>query len=153
MKSCLHIAEVLLAEAETQSAKPVSLGTLERLLYLAQGFHLALFGAPLFDEPIRAGEQGVILDCVRERFADCDADCLDPAGSTDFDPLNPLLVEFLREVCDEFARYVPWKHPEVTEAQFETSLHGLPLKKALEEGGVVSIEQMRSYFAARVDLG
>ena len=41
---------------------------LQKLVYYAQGYHLALFGKPLFNEPMVAGEHGAYVDSLMEKY-------------------------------------------------------------------------------------
>ena len=42
---------------------------LQKLLYYQQGFHLAFFGTPLFDEDLEAWQYGPVVPCVYSRYS------------------------------------------------------------------------------------
>jgi uncharacterized phage-associated protein len=41
---------------------------LQKLVYYAQGYHLALFGKPLFDDPMVAGEHGAYVESLMDKY-------------------------------------------------------------------------------------
>jgi len=148
-----EIAAYLIRGAQKCTGSPPTRRTLERLLFYAQGFHLALFGAPLFTDDILADAEGPFVAVLRDRFP---AEPRQPLPLEDTDVpsgLSPLLQGFLDEVCSEFAAYIPWKHPEVTREQFENEFYSPPWREALEQGRAISHAAMRSHFSRLVDLG
>ena len=65
----LDIANKILAKAFcSNSEELISNVKLQKLLYYQQGFHLACFGAPLFDEEIEAWMYGPVVPSVYEYF-------------------------------------------------------------------------------------
>ena len=56
----------------------LTLSRLQKLLYYAQAWHLALFDVPLFPERIDAGKDGPVIREIAEEFADCAAGQITP---------------------------------------------------------------------------
>ena len=65
----LDIANKLLAKAtDVCGGDLMSNMKLQKMLYYEQGYHLAAFGTPLFDEDIEAWMYGPVVPCVYEHF-------------------------------------------------------------------------------------
>ena len=84
---------------------------LQKLLYYAQGLHLALHGVPLFSETIEAWSRGPIVPCVYRSF-----DAITVKG---FDPGS--IPEPAREVLDEvhtvYGQFSAWRLREMTQEE------------------------------------
>lgn len=65
----IDIANKLLAKAaDVCGGDLMSNMTLQKMLYYEQGYHLAEFGTPLFDDNIEAWMYGPAVPCVYEHF-------------------------------------------------------------------------------------
>ena len=65
----LDIANKLLSHAANNGeGELMSNMKLQKMLYYQQGFHLAYFGKPLFNEDIEAWMYGPVVPCVYEHF-------------------------------------------------------------------------------------
>ena len=49
---------------------------LQKLLYYQQGYHLAVFGTPLFDEQVEAWMYGPVVPCVYDEFSNSGSNVL-----------------------------------------------------------------------------
>jgi len=68
MTTALEAAKYLveLASREPDEAEPMTNLRVQKLLYYAQGWHLGLFGRPLFADPLQAWENGPVVPTVYE---------------------------------------------------------------------------------------
>jgi uncharacterized phage-associated protein len=65
----LDIANKILAKAaESECDELICNLKLQKMLYYMQGFHLAYFGAPLFDDDIEAWMYGPVVPAVYENY-------------------------------------------------------------------------------------
>src|SRR5262245_26249764 len=64
------VAEVAnwLIERGLEDGRPVDPLKLQKLLYFAHGWHLAITGAPLLDEPIEAWQYGPVVSSIYHEF-------------------------------------------------------------------------------------
>ena len=62
-----HVAEALI-NLSHEKHDPVSNLKLQKLLYYAQAWYLALYGKPLFDDPIEAWVHGPVVPCVFRQY-------------------------------------------------------------------------------------
>ena len=53
-----------------EGSEPISNMKLQKLLYYEQGYHLAAFGSPLFDEEIEAWKYGPVVPVIYEKYKD-----------------------------------------------------------------------------------
>lgn len=76
-----------------------------KLTYIANGFHLALFGCPIFKESVQAWKHGVIIPSVYSAFKHYRYNIIDEpfkfAESID----NNVLIDLLDKVCNTFAKW------------------------------------------------
>ena len=61
MISCQDVANYFLSLCDEDAGDLISNLKLQKLVYYAQGFHLAISGEPLFDEKIMAWEHGPVI--------------------------------------------------------------------------------------------
>lgn len=77
--NALDIAKKLLFRAKnTENSDFMSNMKLQKMLYYQQGFHLAYFGTPLFDEEIEAWMYGPVVPSIYDYFKDCGRQGIDP---------------------------------------------------------------------------
>ena len=76
---------------------------LQKLIYYAQAWHLALYKTPIFDDPIQAWIHGPVVYSVYNRFKH---HRWDPITNTPPNPNLPTsLIKHLEEVYDVFGSY------------------------------------------------
>lgn len=86
----LDIANLLLAYAnQSEDGDLMSNLKLQKMLYYQQGFHLAYFDTPLFNEDFEAWMYGPVIPSVYERFKEY--------GNKGIEPPADTLVELTRE--------------------------------------------------------
>ncbi len=112
MPRSLDVAEYFLLlegdEGEISNMK------LQKLVYYAQGFSLALTGKPLFDEPIEAWMHGPVVADLYHRFSEFGGNPI-PLSNT----FNPSVLSrdhraLIEEVFDVYGQYSAWKLRQLT---------------------------------------
>ena len=66
--TAMHIAQYFIQLSEPNTSYYITPSKLQKLLYYAQGWHLALHGKVLFEEDIIARESGPVVLSVEKRF-------------------------------------------------------------------------------------
>jgi uncharacterized phage-associated protein len=96
--SALTIAKWFIAWAEAEEEELSNL-KLQKLLYYAQGHHLARFGHALFEEPIQAWSHGPVVPGVYHEYKWAGAGPLTLPDDDPFrwDDVDPQTSEFLSE--------------------------------------------------------
>ncbi len=116
---------------------------LQKLLYYEQGFHLAYFNTPLFDEPIEAWQYGPVIPQVYEHFKSCGRAGIEPKQS-DFKFENKIEKALFDEVYRVYSTYSAIGLMEMTHAEtpWRTTNVGV--------GNVISHEKMKVFFKKRL---
>jgi uncharacterized phage-associated protein len=143
MISCHDVAAYFLSKVDEESGDSISNLKLQKLLYYAQGLHLAMHGKPLFPEQIEAWTHGPVVPACYHAFKQHGAEPIStPQG---FDPASipPEVAEFLDEVYEVYGQFSAWRLRDMTHEE-------APWQSAAETGGVISHESLREYFATRL---
>ena len=143
MLTSKDIAEYFLAQTDEDIGDFLTNHKVQKLVYWAQGHHLALFDAPLFDKEIEAWVTGPTVPALfREYKAKHGNGPIAMPTDFDFDKFSPGIKEFLDDVYNVYGQYAPWKLRQMT-------LHEPPYYSAYKVMGgdcVISREAMRDYF-------
>ncbi|MHB1430638.1 MAG: Panacea domain-containing protein [Streptosporangiaceae bacterium] len=104
--SALTIAKWFIAWAEAESDE-LSNMKLQKLLYYAQGHHLAFTGMPLFTEVIQAWSHGPVIPEIYHAFKKFDAKSitLSDRDPFTFDEVNRGTSEFLVKIWNTYGGY------------------------------------------------
>lgn len=140
----LDIANKLLSKAaDVCGGDLMSNMRLQKMLYYEQGYHLAAFGTPLFDEDVEAWMYGPVVPSVYEHFKGYGAGGIMPETESP--------VELTEEEEDLFN--------DVFDAYVDFSTYGL-MRKTHEEspwrktatgfGNVISQDKMIDFFSKKL---
>lgn len=140
----IDIANKLLAKAANVCGGDLmSNMTLQKMLYYEQGYHLAEFGTPLFDDNIEAWMYGPVVPCVYEHFKG--------HGAGGILPENKEIIELTDE--EEYM------FNDVFDAYIDFSAYGLMIKTQAEEpwrktkmghGNVIEYQKMIDFFSKKL---
>jgi uncharacterized phage-associated protein len=141
MATVFEVANYFLSLADEEAGDLVSNLKLQKLVYYAQGFHLALFDRPLFDDPIEAWTHGPVVPTLYHRFKDYGFGHI--PRPVEFDPatIDGRTRELLDEVHNVYGQYSAWKLRNMTheEAPWLEAYRMLP-------GSVIPHDSMSRYF-------
>lgn len=117
---------------------------LQKMLYYQQGFHLAVFGEPLFAEPIEAWMYGPVVPSVYEHFKKYGFQGISPETNEDIS-LEPKEQALFDEVYKVYSTYsalglMNMTHSESPWATTETGM-----------GNVIDLGKMREFFLTRIN--
>lgn len=104
----LHLAE---AECEPELVTHLRL---QKLLYYAQGWSIALRGQPLFRESIEAWANGPVVREVYREYADFKNQPISETRPVDSIALNRNEKDFVRSIWEHYKVYSAWKLREMT---------------------------------------
>jgi uncharacterized phage-associated protein len=134
------IADYFLSKADEDAGDLISKLKLQKLLYYAQGFHLALYDTPLFDEGVFAWQHGPVVPSIFHAFKGFEKDALPrPVKTPDLDKKT---VELLDEVYKVYGQFSAWKLRDMTHAE-------LPWRQT-PIGEEISRDLMREYFSTQL---
>jgi uncharacterized phage-associated protein len=147
MASALEVARYF-AHIAANYEEPAYLTNLhiQKFLYYAQGFHLAMHsGDPLFSEPIIARQHGPVVPEVYEIYRVHGKSPIEVPGSTDPQDYAPEVRELLESVYKVYGQFSAWKLSDMT--------HVEPPWKQTPLGQEISRQLLREFFERLVEAG
>jgi len=146
MVSALDAAKYLLTLDDQEAGDLSSNLKLQKLLYYAQGVHLAVYGQPLFSERIEAWEHGPVCPPVYGYFKKFAAGPIEPPAEFDPSVVPPEAKETLGEVHRVYGQFSAWRLREMTHEEppwrqsYKDSVRGI----------VITHEALRDYFTTQL---
>lgn len=141
----LDIANELLRRAEiADGGELMSNMKLQKMLYYQQGFHLAMFGTPLFDEDMEAWMYGPVVPSVYNHYKSHGRSGIQAEDDRDMAFADPKEAALFAEVCQVYGKYSAFGLMNMThnESPWKDTKTG--------EGNVISAESMQSFFKTRM---
>lgn len=134
-----EVAEYFLASVDPDTGDNLTNMKLQKLVYYAQGFHLALFdGEPLFDDPIEAWEHGPVVPTLYRKYESHEAGAVPPSESFDESRYDDETRGLLDEVWEVYGQFAAWKLRDMTREE--------PPWRETPTNGVISTRAMQDYF-------
>jgi uncharacterized phage-associated protein len=145
MATASDVAKYFLTLSEPEEGDQVSNLKLQKLVYYAQGFHLALYDAPLFRDDIQAWDHGPVVASLYHSYKEHGSGGI-PVPS-DFDAsaaLDEKERNLLDEVWNVYGQFSAWKLRNMTHE--EPPWRDTPKGR----GSVIDREALRAYFKTQV---
>ncbi len=146
MSTAHEVAQYIIAFSH-QHGDPISNLKLQKLLYYAQAWHLALTGKPLFPQQIEAWVHGPVVPSVYHQYKPLSWRPIpDEPGDAKFDTDTR---EFLNEVMDVYGELSAYQLEKLThqEDPWRNARGDVPLDES--SNAVISHNDMRNYYRAR----
>jgi uncharacterized phage-associated protein len=143
----LDIANKILAKASlTESGELISNMKLQKLLYYQQGFHLAYFGSPLFDEEIEAWMYGPVVPAIYDHFKDNNNRGIEYSRVPIALSINEEEALF-DEVYKVYGKYSAWGLMDMThqESPWKSTPVGI--------GNIITKDKLKMFFRKRIKHG
>lgn len=115
---------------------------LQKLLYYAQGLHLAMYHSALFEEQIYAWQHGPVVPSVYHEFKEFQGAINNPPNWSN-DYLTERELEFLKEVYEVFGQFSAFKLVEMT--------HNEPPWKSTTINSEITHPKLKRYFLTQVN--
>jgi len=131
------IAKHILELSNPEVGDMISNLKLQKLLYYVQGFHLAMYDQPLFNEDIYAWQYGPVVPEVYHEYKALGPGAI-PVPENIAVQVEPKLIELMKEVYDVYGQFSALKLMEMTHN--EAPWQKTPIN------GIISHELMRAYF-------
>lgn len=100
-----HIANVLLKLADDSEGDLMTNLKLQKMLYYQQGFHLAYFDEPLFEDDIEAWMYGPVVPRVYEKYESYGRNGIEANHNIDIDFVNENEWRLFLKVFDIYGQY------------------------------------------------
>lgn len=140
------VADYFLSLVDEEVGDSLSNLKLQKLVYYAQGFNLALNGRPLFEEDISAWEHGPVVPSLYRSFKQHGSEPVPaPENGIDRDSYPEEVRELLNEVFSVYGQFSASKLRNMT--------HGEPPWQeayAIGPRATISRDTMRQYFSTLV---
>ncbi|HEV7591149.1 MAG TPA: type II toxin-antitoxin system antitoxin SocA domain-containing protein [Longimicrobium sp.] len=143
MLTATKVAKYFLSKVDEDAGDGISNLKLQKLVYFAQAYHLAMYNEPLFADQVEAWEHGpVVPDLYRHYKAYGSGNIPAPA---DFNPddYDQQSAELMDEVYEVFGQYSAWKLRNLTHQE-------RPWMEAYEDGAdrgrVITVGAMRDFY-------
>ena len=149
MCTALQISRKLIKFAEIDTASGGEFLTnlkLQKLLYYAQGFHLAVFGTPLFPDKIEAWMYGPVVPTVYEHYKDFGCSGISLSAKQVLVKLKKEEEDLLYQVYNRYKSYSAIGLVELTHSE-PPWMNANPKGR----GTVISNESMKSFFKQQID--
>jgi uncharacterized phage-associated protein len=142
MLSCHELAKYFLSLTDEDSGDLISNLKLQKLVYYAQGFHLALYNEPLFQEDIVAWKHGPVVPELYHIYKDYGADAIPLPNDFDGTIYTTQIAEHLDEVYQVYGQFSAWKLRNMT--------HNEPTWNNTLTGNVISHSSMKEFFKTQL---
>jgi uncharacterized phage-associated protein len=140
------IARYFLATVDEESGDNMTHLKLQKLLYYAQGFHLAMHGGePLFDEPIEAWDHGPVVPQIYQTFKDYANNPIARPEALDPQDYAPEVRELLDTVQRIYGQFTASKLRDLTHQE-------TPWRETARRGEITR-PSLRVYFLELIEAG
>ena len=133
----IDVANFFLSAVDKNAGDLISNLKMQKLVYYAQGIHLAMFDEELFSEEIKALEHGIVVPELYNKFKSFGRGEIEPNfESFDIDIFTQNQKEMLQEVYATFGQFSTWMLRNMTHKErpyVETTIGSIINKKLLTE--------------------
>lgn len=141
-----QIANQLLIYSADNGGELMTNMKLQKMLYYQQGFHMAYFGTPLFDEDIEAWMYGPVVPSMYEKYKGYGRNGIEPDRTMKFTFEKKNELALFNEVCKVYGAYSAIGLMNMTHD--ETPWKSTPTGEG--EGHIIAKEKMQSFFKKRL---
>lgn len=148
MLGILHsrdVADYFLANVKEDSGDSISNLKLQKLVYYAQGLHLAMRDAPLFGEPIEAWDHGPVVPGLYHAFKHRGYRAIEPPEQFVADDYAPEAREILDAVLEVYGQFAAWKLRDLT--------HDEPPWRDTPRNNEIAHTALKGFFSKVVEAG
>ena len=138
MLSCFDVARYFIAMIDEDAGDSISNLKLQKLVYYAQGFHLAMHEKPLFPERIYAWAHGPVVEELYHEYKQYGAGPISLAQPFESEKYSPEMHAFLAEVNNVYGQFSATKLRNMTHAE--------PPWKDTLRGDEITQSAMKEYF-------
>ena len=144
MPTAKDVANYFLSKTREEIGDNITHLKLQKLVYYAQGFHLAVYKTPLFDEPIEAWDHGPVVPALYKEYR---VYGLSPIpGTVEAEAVLPFTEEqlaLLDDVYEVYGQFSAWKLRALT--------HSEPTWEKAYPNGIITHQAMEKFFKTQID--
>ena len=139
----IDIAKKIICRTDVEHGDAVTNLKLQKLLYYMQGFHLAFFGVPFFNEAIEAWTYGPVVPVAFQEFKKYKKRAINPENYTDSLVLTDEQQQMFDMVYSEYNRFSAVTLMNMTHTEGPWKNHDI--------GDIILIEEMREFFLTQIE--
>jgi uncharacterized phage-associated protein len=141
----LLIAKYILSLSDPERGDIISNLKLQKLLYYAQGFFLAIHDKPLFKDKIYAWEYGPVVENVYHEYKHYGSNAIEKPKNLDYSKFNPIIITHLEEINTVFGQYSAWRLMQMAHSE-------KPWIDARKRSDcLITQKELQSYFKTRLE--
>lgn len=137
------IAKLLLSWADYDN-EPMSNMKLQKMLYYQQGFHLAYFGTPLFEDEVEAWMYGPVVPKIYYKYESFGKSPIPGEADFDIDMDDETEYKLFWEVYSVYSQFTATGLMQKTHGEMPWST------TEVGKGNVISKEKMRTFFKTKL---
>lgn len=144
MPTAKDVANYFLSKTREEIGDNITHLKLQKLVYYAQGFHLAVYGTPLFDEEIQAWDHGPVVPTLYREYKEYGSAPI--PGTNEADSMLPFTDEqlsLLDDVYEVYGQFSAWKLRALT--------HNEPTWTRAYPNGVITQQALKEFFKTQID--
>ena len=132
MLTCFDVAGYFLSKTDEDASDAISNLKLQKLVYYAQGFCLAMYGRPLFQESIEAWQHGPVCTALYHKYKANGTLGIPASADVDFHKFSEEDANLMNEVYDVYGQFSAWKLRNMTheEAPWKNTPIGCEISQA-----------------------
>lgn len=139
----IDIANKIVAKTDTEHGDSISNLKLQKMLYYMQGFHLAYFNTPLFEDDMVAWQYGPVVQNVYSAFKRFGKGEITLSKDVDIIKLTPEEEALFDEVYEVYGQFSAVKLMEMAHNEFPW--------KTTEISDVITKDKLKSFFKTRIN--
>ena len=147
VQSCFDIA-VYFIERANRTGSTISNLKLQKLVYYAQAWHLAIHGTSLFEEDFQAWVHGPVVPALHQEYKAFGWQPIQADASANL-PEN--VLSFLDEVAQEYSDCNGYELEQMTHAEAPWNIARGDLQADVPSYAVIEKAWMKEYYGARVE--
>lgn len=144
MATARDIAKFFLMMDSQNEGNGISNLKLQKLVYYAQGFFCAIYGRPLFIEPIEAWTHGPVVPDIYHQYKAYGSNLIPFAYDFNISSLTKDEIDLSAEVFRVFGQFEAWKLRDMTHEE-------APWINNEKTASEISIDEMMRYFKTRLN--
>lgn len=117
MNTAKQVSEFFLCLTDPDVGENISNLKLQKLVYYAQGFHLAIHGTQLFEEPVLAWEHGPVVENLYHEYKQFGSQGIPMPANFNPEVFTKKQVELLNEVYEVYGQFSAWKLRNMTHSE------------------------------------
>lgn len=141
--NAIDIAKKIVCRTDVKHGDTISNLKLQKLLYYMQGFHLALFDAPFFNEQMEAWTYGPVVPAVFQAFKRYKQRSINPTNYSDELILTDDEQRMFDKVYADYSRFSAVALMKMTHNEDPWKCHDI--------GDVITNDELRTFFLTQID--